>query len=70
MDPITILALIEKAVTVVSMAIAAGKAAGPALQVIKDLASGGQAGTVTDAQLAETEALLDAQIEEFNKPME
>lgn len=70
MDPMTIFALIEKAVTVVSMAVAAGKNAAPAIQVIKDLVTGAQDGTITDEMLAEREAVLDGQVEDFNKPLE
>lgn len=70
MDPMTILAIVEKGLAVVSMAIVAGKNAKPALDVIIQLVKGSQEGTVTDEQLAHDEAFLDAQIEEFNKEME
>ncbi len=70
MDPMVIFAMIEKGISVASMLISAGKNAAPAIEVIKNLVTGAQAGTVTDEQLAETERLLDAEIEEFNKPME
>ena len=66
----TIFALIEKGIAVASMAITAGKNAGPALQAVKELVTGAQQGTVTDEQLAATESILDGQIEEFNKPLE
>lgn len=69
MDPMTILMLVGKGISVVSMLIEAGKNAGPALEVIKGLVTGAQEGTVTDEQLARDEAFLDAQIEEFNTPL-
>ena len=70
MDPMTVFAVLEKGITVVSMLIAAGQNAAPAIEVLKRLVTGAQEGTVTDEQLARDEAFLDEQIEEFNKPIE
>jgi hypothetical protein len=70
MDPLTIIALITKGLTIADMAITAGKTAAPIIKSILGLGQAAQDGTVTDEQLAEIEALLDAEIAEFNKPME
>lgn len=70
MDPMTILALVTKGVSVVSMLIEAGKNAKPALEVVAGLLTGAQEGTLTDEQMARDEAFLDSQIEEFNKPID
>lgn len=64
-----VLALIEKGLMVVSLAIQAGQSAEPALQVLKNLVTGAQQGEVTEAQLAEAEALLDKLITQFNEPL-
>lgn len=69
MDPMTILMLIGKGISVASMLIEAGKNAMPAIEVIKGLVTGAQEGTLTDEQMARDEAFLDAQIEEFNTPL-
>lgn len=69
MDILSILALVEKGLSVISMVIDAGKDAAPTIQVVKDLVTGAQAGTVTQASLDEVEAHLDAQITEFNEPI-
>lgn len=69
MDPMTIFAIIEKGLTVASMAITAGKSVAPIIDVLLRTVTGAQEGTVTDEQLAADEAFLDSQIEEFNKPL-
>lgn len=66
MDLIAIFGIISKGLAVVEMAATAGKDIIPALTVIKNLVTGAQAGTVTDAQLADAEAVLDKQIDDFN----
>lgn len=70
MDPLTIIAMITKGLTIADMAITAGKSAAPIIKAILGLSQAAEDGTVTDEQLAEIEALLDAEIAEFNKPME
>lgn len=70
MDPLTIIALITKGLTIADMAISAGKTAAPIIKSVLGLSEAAVDGTVTDEQLAEVEALLDAEIAEFNKPME
>ena len=69
MDVGAVLALIVKGLGVVSTLVAVGKEAAPAIKVLVDLASGAQAGSVTDDQLAATEKLLEGMIEDFNAPM-
>lgn len=69
MDIMAVMALIAKAAGIASTLIDVGKNAAPAIKAITDLATGAQTGDVTDEQLAETEATLDAMIDDFNKPM-
>jgi hypothetical protein len=70
MDVSAVLALILKGVGVVSTLVAIGQDVAPAIKVITNLITGAQAGTVTDEELASTEATLDAMIVDFNQPME
>ena len=72
MDPVmigTVLDLIVKGVSVATTLISVGANAAPAFKVITDLATGAKAGTVTDADLAATEATLDGMIADFNSPL-
>jgi hypothetical protein len=69
MDVGAILELIVKGLGVVSTLVAVGQDAAPAIKVIVNLATGAQRGTVTDAELAATEATLDGMISDFNQPM-
>ena len=69
MDVGAILELIVKGLGVISTLVAVGKDVEPAIRVLVDLVTGAQKGTVTDEQLASTEATLDAMIAEFNAPM-
>lgn len=69
MDMAAILALILKGVSIIETLIAAGQEVAPAIKVITDLITGAQNGTVTDDQLASTEAALDAMISDFNQPI-
>lgn len=70
MDVMAILTLVAKGVSVVEMLIDAGKNAAPAINVVKNLITGAQQGTITDEELASLEAQLDAQIDDFNTPIE
>ena len=70
MDVGAIFALIVKGLGVVSTLVAVGSEVAPAIKVLVDLATGAQNGTVTDEQLAATEAVLDSMIADFNEPME
>lgn len=67
MDIVQVMSLIIKAANVASTLIDVGKNAVPAIKAITDLATGAQTGDVTDEQLAETEAVLDGMIADFNK---
>jgi len=69
MDVGAILELIVKGLGVVSTLVAVGTDAAPAIKVLVDLATGAKNGTVTDEQLAATEATLDSMIADFNQPM-
>ena len=69
MDLDKIFGLILKAADVAGTLVSVGKNAAPAIKAIADLATSGQAGDVTDEDLAATEATLDALIADFNKPM-
>lgn len=69
MDYVAIFALIQKGITVVTALVEAGEQAAPALKALADLTTGAQAGTVTDDQLTQTEALLDQMIADFNVDM-
>lgn len=69
MNPMLIMDLVLKGLGVVSTLITVGANAMPAIKVISDLVTGAKEGTVTDEQLAQTEATLDALIDDFNKPM-
>lgn len=66
MDIAAIFLLIEKGLTVANTLIEAGQSAAPAIETLKNLVTGAKQGTVTDADLTATEALLDAQIADFN----
>lgn len=69
MDVSAILALILKGIGIIQTLVSVGQDVAPAIKVITDLITGAQAGTVTDEQLADTEATLDAMIADFNQPM-
>lgn len=69
MDIAAILDLVLKAAGVISTLISVGADAAPAVKVLTDLVTGAKAGTVTDAELAATEATLDSMIADFNLPM-
>lgn len=69
MDILAILALVEKGLGVIQIAMQAGKDAAPAINALKDLLTGAKNGTVTAEQLAATEAVLDQQIDEFNQDL-
>ena len=69
MDANAIFSLILKGITVASALVAAGQSAAPALNALYKLATGAQDGTVTQEEMDATDALLDAQLAEFNVPM-
>lgn len=69
MDPVAILNLIAKGVQVAETLIQVGENALPALKVIWGLATGGAKDTVTQEEMDEAEATLDALLAEFNAPL-
>jgi len=69
MDFAAILALTLKGISVIQTLVSVGQDIAPAVKVVKDLITGAQAGTVTDAELLTTEDTLDAMIADFNEPM-
>ncbi len=69
MDVMAILTLIAKGVSIVEMAIEAGKNAAPAIEIVKNLVTGAKTGTMTQSELDAIEAQLDAAIDEFNAPI-
>jgi len=69
MDPVTVIALIAKGLTVVEALIAAGQEDAPAIKVLWNVITGAQNGTLTDQQLTDEETTLDALIADFNLPM-
>lgn len=69
MDIVAVLALIAKGVGIIDTLVTIGENAAPAITVVKNLITGAQAGTVTDAELAATEVTLDSMIADFNTPM-
>jgi len=69
MDIALVLDLVMKGLSVANTLITVGKNAIPAIDAVKELIAGAQSGTLTDADLDKTEAVLDALIEDFNKPI-
>ena len=69
MDAMAIFAMVEKGLTVIGQLIAAGQSAAPAIEALGSLISGAKTGSVTDDDLARTEALLDGLIADFNADM-
>lgn len=66
MDFAAIFALVEKGITVATALLEAGQSAIPALEAIKTFVTGAKTGSVSDVDLAKTEALLDQMIDDFN----
>lgn len=66
MNIVAILALIEKGISVAEVLIKAGANAAPAFNALKDLITGAKTGTLTQADIDQTEALLDKLIADFN----
>src|SRR5262249_37173613 len=66
MDVVAIFALITKAVTIIQALVSAGQSIAPALEALRKLVTGASQGTVTQADLDATEALLDQQVADFN----
>ena len=70
MEIAAILSLVMKGISVAEALYTAGQEAAPAFSALKDLVTGAQNGTVTQADLDKTEALLDSLIEDFNTEIE
>lgn len=66
MDIMAIFNMISTGVSVAETLIHAGKDAIPAITAVKNLVTGAQGGSVTQADLDATEALLDSLISDFN----
>ncbi len=71
METAAIIALLEKGFTVVGALYEAGnsEAGKRAIKIVTDFIGLTKAGPVTDASIGETEALLDALLDEFNLPL-
>lgn len=69
MDATKVLELLNKGLGVLGNLIQTGAEVTPLLERLKGVSQGGVDGTITDAQLAENEAAVDAAIDEFNAPM-
>lgn len=69
MDTTRIFAAIEKGLSVITSLAESEKKIEPAVKVVYGLVTNAQTGEVTDDQLDEAEASLDAQIEAFNEPL-
>lgn len=69
MDIAAIFSVIQKGLQLLPVIIEAGENIAPVVKDLVALAQGGKDGTVTEAQLTQLEATLDALIESFNDPM-
>lgn len=70
MNANAIFGTIKKGLSIVTALVAAEQKAEPAIKIVYDLAANAEAGEVTDNQLEQAEASLDAMIDDFNSPME
>jgi len=69
MDIAAVLDLVTKGLGVINTLVTVGKDAGPAIKAVTDLVLSAKTGTITDEQLAQTEANLDSLISDFNEPI-
>lgn len=69
MDAALIFTIIEKGLTLIPTLIQAGQTVIPLIDRLTQVAKGGAAGTVTQAELDALEADLDAALNEFNSPL-
>ena len=69
MDYVKILTVLQKGIELIPSLISAGATVVPLIKRMTEVAKGGVAGTVTDAELAALEADLDAALDEFNSPL-
>lgn len=70
MDITAVLALVQKAIQYIPLAIEAGQDIAAVINLLKTTVDGAQAGTLTPDQLAQQEAELDALIADFNTPID
>ena len=69
MDIAAIIGLVFKGIDVAKEVMAVAGDVTPVIKNIVEIVSGTKDGTMTDERLAEIEAELDRQIDEFNKPI-
>lgn len=69
MDALSILAILEKGLTLIPTLINAGEEIIPLVQRMSQVAKGGVDGTVSAAELDALETDLDASLSKFNTPM-
>lgn len=65
----SILAVVQKGLSVISALTAAEKKIEPALKIVWDLVNNAQTDDVSEEQLKQAEATLDTMIDEFNEPI-
>lgn len=70
MDPIAIISLVERGLTIAMALYQAGKSAQPAIEALYKLVTKNKEEPVTEEDIAATEALLDKLIADFNKPLD
>jgi hypothetical protein len=70
MNSALVFQLIEQGLALLPTLITTGVNVYERIEQLKDLASRGAAGTVTDDEIAKIRAQFDADLDEFNKPMD
>lgn len=70
MDPVLIFTLIEKGVTLLPTLVSAGIDITQRVNQLIALSKGGAEGTLSDDEVAKIRADFDADLAEFNKPLE
>lgn len=70
MDPLSIIAMITTGTNVIKALIEAGQNAGPAIQALKNIFDKWHAKTITQADLDETEKVLDGLMDQFDEGIE
>jgi hypothetical protein len=66
MDIAAVMALILKGVSVIESLVTVGQDIAPAIKVVRDVVTGAQTGTITQADLLSAEDTLDRLIADFN----
>lgn len=70
MNTALVFQLLEQGLALLPTLITAGVNVYDRIEQLKDLANRGAAGTVTDDEIAKIRAQFDADLDEFNKPMD